>query len=383
MATSSPKASGLPPVWRLRQQALLGEFHGETDGHARRHRIEPQFVAQAVGGDDRIHVSHARRGAQGVEGLELGALGHKAGVWPGTGKLELAAAHRALVAGVAADVLPHLRLHPQRLHRSELARGRPVLRREDAHGGRDLDHHGRADLGEAGVEHRAVLHLLPHARPSDFELLLIGHGDGGRAPNGDGLEVLRPHDRPQAPPPGRPTLVDDAGHLAQILTGGTDAGDADGLIAEVVLDHHLAVRRLGAPQAGGVAELHVAVLDPQVGGLLGLALDDHGVVACEPELGGEEAARERHAHRAGERRLRRHRHPAGAGHGGAGERTRSEDELVVGTKRVGARCDLVVEIFDAESRTPDEVLRDVRRQCFLSGRAGGQVDPQDLAGVAP
>ena len=73
----------LAPGLRLRQQALLGEFHGEADGHARRHRVEAQLVAETVGGDDRIHVAHACGGAQRVEGLELGAFGHEAGIGPG------------------------------------------------------------------------------------------------------------------------------------------------------------------------------------------------------------------------------------------------------------------------------------------------------------
>ena len=198
----------------------------------------------------------------------------------------------------------------------------------------------------------------------------------------DGLEVLAAHDGAQALAAGHPALVDDAGHARELLAGRADAADADVLVVQLVLDDQLRVGAGEAPELLGAAELHLAVLDPQIGGLFGLALDDQHVVAGALHLHGEVPAGGGHTHGAGGGRLRVDGHAARAGDGGAGERARGEDELVLGAERVAVGRDLVVEVLDGEARPADEVLRHVvRKRLFFEGLVG-EVDPQNLAGVA-
>ena len=80
IASSSPKRSGRSPRVFVGQDALLIELHGKPDGHARRHGVEPELVAEAVRGDDRIQIFHTGGAPERVHRLELRPLGQNARV---------------------------------------------------------------------------------------------------------------------------------------------------------------------------------------------------------------------------------------------------------------------------------------------------------------
>ena len=57
------------------------------------------------------------------------------------------------------------------------------------------------------------------------------------------------------------------------------------LVADLLADDLLRLEGILAPEVGGIPDLDLVVVDPEVDGLLGLALDDQAVVAGELQLG--------------------------------------------------------------------------------------------------
>ena len=144
----------------------------------------------------------------------------------------------------------------------------------------------------------ALLHRLGHNATGRLQFPLIRYSHGTCAPDRDSLEIFGPHDRAQPFTPRGPHLIDDAGHLAQVLSGGTDRGNPHVLIIQLVFDDLLGVRRLHAPDFLGTAELHLSVLDPDIGRFFSLPLNDQGVITRELQLHGKMPACQGHTYRA-------------------------------------------------------------------------------------
>ena len=377
-----PKCRSMPSGILERDDAALEEFHGEGDGDAGRHRVEAVLVGGAVGGDDGVGVGHPRRAAERVERLVLGALGHDAGVGPRLRESHLAAGHGALGAGRAPGAAAGDGPGADGARVLLVTRRRPVVGREDAERGAVLHVARGAFMGELVVEHRALLHGVEHALARRLELLGVGDRRLLLAAQGDRLEVLGAHHGAEPPATDDAALVDDAGQAGELLAGRADARDAHVLVVQLVLDGLLGVGALHPPDVLSGAEAHLAVLDPQPGGLLGDALDDDDVVAGALHLHGEVAAGEADAHRAGERALGVDRHAAGAGDLRAGEGARREDQLVVRAERIAIGGHLVEEVLRREAGAADEVARDLGGQRLLRVGPAGEVDTQDPAGVA-
>src|SRR5207237_5950609 len=128
-------------------------------------------------------------------------------------------------------------------------------------------------------------------------------------------------------------VVDDAGDAVEILTGGTDAGDTRRRIG-FRTEHVFGLFGGLAPDVGGVADLGLVVLDPEVHGLGCLALEDHHIVAGELQLGSPVAAGGRAGNGICERALADDPVAAAGGAVGAGERPARGEET-----RLRAGCD--------------------------------------------
>ena len=133
----------------------------------------------------------------------------------------------------------------------------------------------------------------------------VGHLELQLAADGDGLQVLRAHHRAHARSAGGVLeVVDDAGVADQVLAARADLRGPDALVAKLRADRLLGLERVQAPEVRGVAQLGLAVVDPEVDRLRRLALEDDRVEAGVLELGAEEAADVALAVAAGQRRLR-------------------------------------------------------------------------------
>jgi hypothetical protein len=364
------------------EDAALEEFHGEGDGHTGRHGVKAKFVGYPVTRDDGIGIVHAGDAAKRVQSLVLRSFGEETGIWAVFGNAELAATHRAAGAGRLAHPVGLYRVPPDLVGRGEDAGSRPVLGRIDAQRLGQIQRRGSTVAGELRIEDGTLAHPGHHPLAGHVVLLAVGDGHLGVAPKSDGLEVLAPHDRAKTFASGHPALVYYAGHTRELLARRADAADADVLVVQFVLDDQLGVGAGEAPQFSGVAELDLAVLDPQIGGLFGLALDDDDVVTGALHLYGEVPAGSRHPHGACQRGLGVDGHAACARNSGAGEGARRVDELVLGAQRVAIGRDLVVEILDGQARAADEVLRHVDGEGLLLEGLIREVDPQNLAGIA-
>ena len=142
--------------------------------------------------------------------------------------------------------------------------------------------------------------LIELARPDVLDVLdeldeALGIGDAhrARALHRDGLEVLGTHDRAEGAHTRDGGLVgQDGGEDGHVLASRADGGDARlavRALPELVLHGEV----VHTPQVRSVADLYDVVVDVDIDGLLGLALDENAVVAGELHLGGEVAAEAR------------------------------------------------------------------------------------------
>ena len=172
-------------------------------------------------------------------------------------------------------------------------------------------------------------------------------------------------------------VVDDAGELAAVLAGDADRGDLHLVVAVLCVNPGLGLPHRLAPQPLGREDLDVVVVDHEIDRVLGLALDDEEVVAGEFELGAPLAARVRRRDRAGQRALGDHRVAPARGRHGAGQRTGSENQLVLRREGIDLRIDLFAEIFGAQTAAADVFVRPLPVEGLNRRFPLGQIDAQN------
>ncbi len=296
--------------------------------------IHPVLVANLIRGGDGLQVVDPAVGAEGRQRLVFRAAVARLGQEVTLAHLDHAlAAHRAGVAGVApledgvGHPLPADRLRPVEHAAGPVAGGQAAALLLDQH-----------RLGGAVQAHRVNIRIGEVPRPPAGQLvqpLLIGQRRAVFAPHRNRLEVLRSHHRAHAGTPvGAVAHAHDRGEAHALLARRADLEHFDLLVAQLRLERVLCLARDLAPQVRGVAQLGLAVVNPQVDWTRRPPLDHDRVEPGELHLGGEEPARLRIAHRASQRGAGDRRQAALAGDRRAGQHTQGEGEHVLRAERV-------------------------------------------------
>jgi len=354
-------------------------FHGPGDGGAGGDAVHAQVVEHLVALADGHDVGDAGVGADGSQGFVLGAA--VLGPDLDFGRVDLHALLAAHGAGEAAvHVVDDLVAHgdgvdvagPVQLSVAEVVDDEVAFELLGAH-------HGAGAPGVQTVVGAAFAQGFagdPAGRVPDR--IAVGHLDAVAAADGDGLEVFGSHDRAEPGAAGDfVQVVDDAGVADEVLTGGTDLGDADLLVTEFLADGGFDGAGDLAPEVGCVAELDLVVLDPEVNGFGRAALDDDAIPAGLLEFGPPVAAGFGLAEESGERRLGAHAVAAGAGQGHAGGGAHGEDQAVDGIECVSAAGRLRKQVVGDEVAAA-EVLAEKGVAGLLGPAAAlGQVHAQD------
>ena len=358
--------------------ARLEQVHAAGDGGAQGDGVHAVLVAEEVGLEDGLQVVDAAVRAHAPGGFVLGSLTLAQVLGVGDLGHPAAADH----AGVAA-LGTHQQLVGQGLP-AHLVGGREVAVPEVVGGQRpglveDVDQDVGAVGLEPGAPHGVQADALPGLVHGGHETLGIGHLHRPGAHHHHGLEVLGAHDGAHPGAAGGAVhLVHDGREQHQLLPGGPDAGHL-GLLVGLGAQQ---VHRLGhqlAPQVGGVPELRVVVLDPQVDGPGRLVLEDDQVVARVLQFRPERAAGVGGGDGAGEGSLGDHVvAPAGRGEG-ARVRPRREDQLVFGRQGIHLRVHFVAEDPGAQPAGADVLGRQVRAGRLPGDGAGGQVHTENAA----
>ena len=218
----------------------------------------------------------------------------------------------------------------------------------------------------------------------EFEKTLgICHLDAALAGDHHGLQVLGAENRAEAA--AAEDLVGghaDHGGDHKVFARGSDAGD-DHVLAVLLAQEGTGVAGGLAPEIAAVADLHMAVADPEIGGDSRLALNDDGVKAGALHGGGEVAGggmREGMDRVPGGRFAREAALAAAVGAGAVG-RAGGEDELVFRVKGLHLGADLLPVDLGRETLGAQEALH-----IGLGGEGGalarGQVDPQHFADIS-
>ena len=222
------------------------------------------------------------------------------------------------------------------------------------------------------LQRRAGLGDLHH------EFLGVCHLHTARAAHDDGLEVLAAHDGAHAAASGCAVLVvHDAGVQHPALARGADGRHAH---AAVLFDERVGgVVDVFAPQLACVEQLDELVVDVQVDGMVGLALEDDAVIACKLELGAKVAAGVGRIDRAGQRALRDDVVASARACRGAGQRAGHEDDLVLGGERVDVGVDLVAVVLGAQAAGAHVIVGALHVERLFADGAVGQVDADERA----
>ena len=336
------------------------QLHGRCDGTACLQGIQPVLVAQIVRLDDRGQITDSAIGAQPVDGLVFGTLAVAVEL---SMSRDLGHAPAVDHATVAAPVARHeLFFHDWPVHRFGL--GEYALLKIVR--GQHPDHVHIRD-GPRGAQHgqpagrRPGHELVAALEHGILERAGIGDGEALGAQHGHGLELLRSHDRAHARAACGPALVvHHAGGPRQILPAGADAGDAR-LRVRGFPDHVFGVVDDLAPQVFRVADLDRVVVDVEIHGLFGRALEHQVVVARVAQRRSPIAARVGRGDRAGERRLGHHHVAPRGGRVRAGGRAGGEDERIGRRERVGARVHSVHQQFRGDPASPHVVPQNLFR----------------------
>jgi hypothetical protein len=336
------------------------------------------LVADLVGQRYRRQVVNATDRAKGTKRLVLRTAVERVDLDALRLHLDLAlAAHGAGVAGAAVDEdrvahrLAADRLGPLEGAFLEVARGQdaPGAQAQEARRGAAVLH---------GIGHVVLVEVardLAHA-------FLVGHVHAQGAAHGDGLEVLGAHDRAHTGPAvGVLHLVEDAGVAHHLLARRPDHRDARPWLAQVRPDCFLGITGDLAPSHRGVAQLGLAVLDPQVDRLGRLALEDDGVKARLLELRRPPATGLGLGEATGQRRLAGHGETGGARRRGAVDDAAGEDEQVVGPQRVHALVHLLEQVVGRHRPATQVAPVEISARRLYFDLALGKINAQDLAVV--
>ena len=370
---------GLAVFVEVAQAAHFVHLHGPGDGGAGGDAVHAQVVEHFVALADGHDVGDAGVGADGSQGFVLGAA--VLGPHLDFGRVDLHALLAAHGAGEAAvHVVNDLVAHgdgvdvagPVQLSVAEVVDDQMAFKLLGAD-------RGASAPGVQAVVRPAFAECFAGDPPGGvLDRFAVSHLHPTAAANGNGLEVLGAHDRAEAGAAGDfVQVVDDAGVADKVFAGGPNLGNPDLLVAEFLADGGF--HRTGdlAPELGGVAELDLVVLDPEVNGLGCAALDDDAVPAGLLELGAPVAAGLGLAEKAGERRLGAHAVAAGARQGHAGGGAHGEDQAVDGIEGVGAARRLGEQVVGDEVAAA-EVLAEERVAGLLGPAAAlSEVHAQD------
>ena len=203
--------------------------------------------------------------------------------------------------------------------------------------------------------------------------------DRRAAADGDRLELLGAHHGAQARAPGDLVqVVADAGKADDVLSGDPALRYADALVTQLLADTALHRVRELAPVGRRVANLHVAVGEPQADRGIGRTLHDNAVPARALQLRAPEAARLRLAESAGQRRFGADAVAPGARrHRARGDPGR-EDEHGVGAQRVGVGRDVFEEVVGNQAATAAVLPEPGLAGLLDAPGAVVEIDVQDL-----
>ena len=350
------------------------QFHGRRNGAARLQSIQPVLVAQIVRLDDRGQVADPAIRAQPVDGLVFGTLAVAVEL---PVSRDLGHAPAVDHATVAAPVTRHeLFLHNRPVHRFGL--GEYALLK--IVGGQHPDHVHVRD-GAGGAQHGQSAGRRPgHEFVATLEHCVleragVGNGEALGAQHGHGLELLRPHDRAHARATRGPALVvHHTGGPRQILPAWADAGHTC-LRVRSFPDHVFRVVDNLAPEVFRVADLDRVVVDVEIHGLFGRALEHQVVVTRVAQRRSPIAARVGRGDRAGERRLGHHHVAPRGGRVRAGDRAGGEDERVGRSERVGAGVRIVHQQLRGDPASPHVVPQDLFRDGLLLHLFRAEIHP--------
>jgi len=197
-------------------------------------------------------------------------------------------------------------------------------------------------LGGKAVGALALAHLLGRRAGHLADGVRLHAIDADGAAHGHGLEPFGAHHGAHAGAAMRILeLVHHAGVLDHVLAAGPDQRHLNAPVAE--LGPNALQRLFGglAPIGGGIADLHLTILDPQIHGRGRYPFDDQGVKAGALELVGKEPARLTDPKAARERRFGPDGRAAGAADGQARQLPGRPHDLVLRPERVGAARDLL------------------------------------------
>ncbi|OPY93153.1 MAG: hypothetical protein A4E73_00409 [Syntrophaceae bacterium PtaU1.Bin231] len=318
---------------RFGQDPPFVTFHGERNADARRNRVNAVSRADLVGFHQSHDVVDPAVRTEGGDGLVLGAAVadvhgnrpldlHHPLAPDGTGKTGLPPFHIPLFEHV-------LGADPRDFRKGTALK---VPHRQVSGDFVIGDGGARAHLDVAG---RLRVVILPHPLRQFQDLRLVRRLRHSLPPDGDSLQLLRPHNGAQTGPAGEMTdVVRNAGEKDEFLAARTDQGRLDPIATQFRLDRLIRFRDFLSPNAGSVPYLAGAVVDPDIDGRRRCALDDDGIVSGALEFRAPESAGLRLAERARLRRFGPDAVPAGPSHGLSRQTSRGKHELVEGTERV-------------------------------------------------
>ena len=236
-------------------------------------------------------------------------------------------------------------------------------------------HHGDGAITGKGFTPGVFAHGLGGARRYLHECFRIRHAEAFCAPDGDGLEVFRPHYRAYTRAAGRPVhVVDHTGIPATVFGTGPYRGNVDQRVLVRLFDCFFSLPDGPAPQMVGGQQADPFVFDMEVDGLRRLALQDEQVVPCELEFGAELAAGIGTGYGIRQRALGNDRvAPSGRGHS-AGQRSGCKDQFIFRRQGVDRGVDLFKQVFCTKTPLTEVGLRPFVIQRFDRGIQVSQVD---------
>ncbi len=276
----------------FRQDALLIQFHSEADDVTAGDRIHTIGVAQLVRRGDRRQVRDLTVATHRGKGLVFGTTVLRFRFErPLFDFDDTLAPDRAGIAafGIDQDGLFH-RLARDGVHLLE-GTFAEVLRRLHTAFALARDVHRRTK-GRQVVVVRIVHVVLGKPLGALFDVVGVLHVDTQGPTDRQTFQVLGTHHRTHTRASRRlAPAVDHTGVAHHLLTARPNPQVLDLVIAQLAADRFFRVGGQHAPQMTGIANLALAVLDPQVHRLLGLARDHHRIEACELELRPTKTAR--------------------------------------------------------------------------------------------